>query len=255
MTRVTAEARGVAEVREFESTLWRLSAFDRLKAQSWPLDDSFARQTLLGATLSAELGAMERLEHGRDVLEVFACCVRLRAPALIYLRCGEFAWPVTLFPGDGVYHSPRSLDRASEVQLAGMTVIDIEPPGVRPPGQGLHERVAETSTYHPLDPALWLIALHGPRSVLLPGLGGRAAYRALRAHEALTIRAHGAVRPAIDGLHRDAAPLSAIARWPGMDLERAVRLINALYVTSNLLVSRTHPAARAEPQAASPRLR
>jgi hypothetical protein len=32
-----------------------------------------------------------------------------------------------------------------------------------------------------------------------------------------------------------------------MSVERGVRLLNALYLTSNLMVSRSHPLARAEP--------
>jgi hypothetical protein len=40
-----------------------------------------------------------------------------------------------------------------------------------------------------------------------------------------------------------------------MGLERASRMLNALYLASSLLTSRTHPAARPEPRAAAPRRR
>jgi hypothetical protein len=32
-----------------------------------------------------------------------------------------------------------------------------------------------------------------------------------------------------------------------MSVERGARLLNALYLTANLMVTRSHPAARAEP--------
>ena len=38
--------------------------------------------------------------------------------------------------------------------------------------------------------------------------------------------------------------LRDIANWPGMSTDRACRLLNALYLTSALMVMRSHPAAR-----------
>jgi len=35
-----------------------------------------------------------------------------------------------------------------------------------------------------------------------------------------------------------------VAGWPGMSIERASRVLNALYLASSLMVTRTHPAAR-----------
>jgi len=39
-------------------------------------------------------------------------------------------------------------------------------------------------------------------------------------------------------------PLRTIAGWPGMSHERASRLLNALYLGSELMITRSHPAAR-----------
>jgi hypothetical protein len=41
--------------------------------------------------------------------------------------------------------------------------------------------------------------------------------------------------------------LRGIASWPGMDAERAARLVNALYLAGSLMVTRTAAAARPEP--------
>jgi hypothetical protein len=38
-----------------------------------------------------------------------------------------------------------------------------------------------------------------------------------------------------------------VAGWPGMTVERASRLLNALYLTGGLMITRSHPAARDEP--------
>ncbi len=37
-----------------------------------------------------------------------------------------------------------------------------------------------------------------------------------------------------------------MARWPGFDRDRAMRLLNALYLQAGLIVSRTHPAATSD---------
>jgi hypothetical protein len=47
-------------------------------------------------------------------------------------------------------------------------------------------------------------------------------------------------------LKRATTNLREIADWPGFDRARATRLLNALYLQSGLMVSRTHPAATNE---------
>ena len=38
-----------------------------------------------------------------------------------------------------------------------------------------------------------------------------------------------------------------MAHWPGLSVERASRLLNALYLTGALMVTRSHLMARGEP--------
>jgi hypothetical protein len=137
--------------------------------------------------------------------------------------------------------------QASAKGLADLELITIETPGVRPPGHWMHERVAQAEHYRPLAALLWQMALKGPRQTLLAEIGGIAAYRAVKnpAEEGLT--APGALGAAVERLRRQSVPLRDIALWPGMSVERASRLLNALYLSSALLVTRTHPAARNEP--------
>jgi hypothetical protein len=57
----------------------------------------------------------------------------------------------------------------------------------------------------------------------------------------------GALVPAVQRLRREAVSLREIAQWPGLSVDRASRLLNALYLTGSLLVTRSHAAAREEP--------
>jgi hypothetical protein len=64
----------------------------------------------------------------------------------------------------------------------------------------------------------------------------------------------GAMGPALHRLRSEIASLPDIAGWPGMNRERAARLLNGVYLQGGLMVLRTHHAAR-DPAAGSERLR
>jgi hypothetical protein len=238
-------------MRDFEdSTLWRISEFERVRVQTGTSGyGSLARDTVLSPTLVAELYSLTQHTEYPDVIELLAACLRLREPALIYFRCEGLIWPVTVFPAEGVYHSPRNILQAGDRSLAALQTGPVEPPGVRPPGHWMFERVGTKECYHPLLPALWAIALRGPSRELIREIGGFAAYRALRNPAAEGFATPGALGAAATSLHRESASLRHIVRWPGMSLERSMRLLNGLYLTSNLLVSRSHPNARRQPDA------
>jgi hypothetical protein len=235
-------------MRDFEdSTLWRVSAFERMRHETGT--SGFHRSsgpTLLSTDLMSELGQLERSPGGGDVLEIMAACLRQREAALMYLRYGEYVWPVTLFPEPMVYHSPRDLADAARPAMANMSLLEIEPPGVRSPGEWLRQAGEHAQHYRPLLPMLWAVALYGPRRRVLAEIGGTAAYRVVRAPPP-ELSAPGALGAAAERLRREAASLRGVAAWPGMDAERAARLVNALYLAGSLMVSRTAAAARPEP--------
>jgi hypothetical protein len=235
-------------MRDFDSTLWRISAFERARQAG---EDSpglnFDRPTLLPTTLLADLQRLEANPAANDVVEVIAACIRNREAALLYLAHGPYVWPVTLFPRQELYHSPVDVtDIAAETSLSKLTLISAEPPGIMPPGHSRHELVAAADKYRPISKLLWAVALNGPRDYVLNEIGGKAAYRLSGRIEELP-GALGALQPAAIRLRQDSASLRDIAAWPGMSPQRAARLLNALYLTGSLMVTRSHPAARDEP--------
>lgn len=234
-------------MRDFEdSTLWRVSVFERMRAEGL-LGRGDGNTTLLPSTLLRDLQQLESEPGGTELLEVLASCVRHREAALLELQLDGLVWPLTLFPLHGLVHSPRNLLDEPPATLVGLKLVAVEPAGVRPPGHWMHERVAAAERYRPLQPLLWALALHGPRHALLKEIGGTAAYRATPQPQARGLPTPGALGPALERLRRESVPLRAIAGWTGMSVERASRLLNALYLTQGLLLTRTHPAARAEP--------
>lgn len=231
------------------SSLWRISEFRRARNEGrMDLIQGADRPTLLPTTLLAELRRLQADGANGDVLEVIAACLRNHEAALLYLEQGAFVWPVTVFPREGLYHSPRdAASMASGFAISRLRLLSAEPPGVRAPGSILHERVASPDKYYPLAGLLWIVALHGPRSALLSEISGRVAYRVVFSNTRDLPPSRGAVSSTIVRLERQSAPLGEIARWPGMSVERASRLLNALYLCGALLTSRSHPAARSAP--------
>jgi hypothetical protein len=236
-------------MRVFEdSTLWRISAFERMRNDTGT--SGFSRlegPSIIPTTLQADLYRMDERSAERDVLEVIAACLRHREPALLYLHHEELVWPVTVFPNHMLYHSPRDMVEACRHGLDDLRLIMLEPPGVRPPGHWMHERVANTEHYRAMAPLLWSMALQGPRRTTLNEVGGTAAYRALKHPNNEGLACSGAVSSAVERLRRESASLRDIASWPGMSLERASRLLNGMYLISALMITRSHPSARSAP--------
>lgn len=231
---------------DFEhSSLWRISAFERQRSSGHTASGT---TTLLPTTLLADLRRLSpHATGGEDVLEVVAACQRHREAALLYLSCGPRVWPVTVFPARSLYHSPRSVADAGPPEVLGrLRLLDIEPPGVRPPGDHRHERVARAELYRPLGELLWALSLYGPRHALLGAIPGDARYRLAAGVDAAALPRGGALAPSIARLHAAGAGLRDIAGWPGMSLERASRLLNGLYLTGSLIVLRRPDAGRRE---------
>ncbi|MBI3155583.1 MAG: hypothetical protein HYZ20_09245 [Burkholderiales bacterium] len=217
-----------------EPGLWRISAFERERAAA------AAATTLLPTTLLADLRRMRPTPGGgQDVLEVAAACVRHRESALLYLGCGPLVWPVTLFPAQALYHSPRAADdEVPAAALPRLRLLSAERSQLRPPGHFEHDRIGHAAHYRPLPSLLWALAVQGPRQALLDEIPADARYRLAAGVDLRLARRGGALGPSIDRLRAGAATLRDMSGWPGMGVERASRLLNALYLTGSLMILR-----------------
>lgn len=236
-------------MRDFEhSTLWRVSAFERERLRTGhSYFTGLDGPTLLPTTLMADLQRLQQDPTNDDVLEVVAACLRHREPALLVLQLDQLVWPLTVFPAERLVHAPRDLAASDAASLARLQLLSAEPPGLRPPHHWDAERVGLREHYRPLDPLLWRLALDGPRRSVLGEIGGRAAYRLAGGTDMGSLPLQGVLGAALKRLKGETASLAEIAQWPGCSAERACRLVNALYLTQHLLVTRAHPAARHPP--------
>lgn len=204
----------------------------------------------LGESLMQDLVRFERDGHKGELLEVLAACVRHGRNLLVHLQIEDRMLPLSVFPSDGLVHMPLPIETFLEMPLGDLRVINYEPPSLRPPNEKRHGLArllpADAPVFTPLAPLLWELALRGSRDELLPEIAGTAAYRIAPGMDLRVLNLVGSLAAAAQKLQKQTSNLREIAAWPGFDRQRAMRMLNGLYLQAGLMVSRSHPAATNE---------
>lgn len=200
-------------------------------------------------SLLADLQRCDTEEQRSEPLDVLAACVRHAQPVTVHLQCGDRAVPLTIFPRERLLHCPLPMDALLAQRQPDLQVIHIEAALLSAPASARSSRedgngyaIADLC-FHPLGAILWDLALKGGRRELLPEIVGPAVYRVSFGLDMGDVTMSGTMLSAVYRLRRDPCRLRDIASWPGFDRERATRLLNALYLQSGLIVSRSHPDA------------
>lgn len=204
--------------------------------------------TLAGATRLSSLGplllkdlqrfdARARAGEGLEVMEVLAAAVRHSRPLRLMVEHGDHILPLTVRPRERLVQAPLPAAAWDALHWPGLRVLQVEPAGPAPGDD------SAAMPAIPLGPVLWALALRGARAELLPEIVGPAAYRIAPTTDLAALDLGNVLGVAVARLQRETAALDDIARWPGMNRERASRLLNGLYLQAGLIVSRAHPAA------------
>ena len=240
-----------------EPELMRASAFERylrdLDGPDSGGDTISSRISQLSPTLRDDLLRFERSNGGSEAMEVVAACLRHAANLTIHLQCDERVVPLTVFAPERLIHCPVPIQDLVQRYLPQARVMHIEPATLRPPGHAQVSLVGADEMHHPIEPLLWQLAMRGQRRKLLPEIAGPAVYRIAPGLDVETLPARGALMAAVRRLAIEPVSLRELANWPGLDRDRASRLLNALYLRAGLIVSRAHPAAGGERRPSSPR--
>lgn len=204
---------------------------------------ALTRLSQLNPSLMQDLMRFEQDGRQTELLEVVAACVRHARSLVIYLQHGEHVLPLTLFPLERLAHCPMPMVDFLAGNLAHLVVMRVEPSLLSAPGDPDGGMVAPRHFYHPLGPVTWDLAMRGSRELLLPEIGGVAAYRIAAGSQLRDVPMSGTVRAAVHRMQRRSANLRDIAHWAGFNRGSAMRLLNALYLQGSLIVSRTAPSA------------
>jgi hypothetical protein len=226
------------------SALQRVSDFHRRRELAVMVGDArpdlLSGNTRLGPLNPSLLQDLQRFDprqaagDGLDVLEVVAAALRHNRALRLHLQWQDRVIPLTVLPASRQMHATVPMPELLALRLPDLGVLRVEGTS------GLDIAPAELQ---PLGPLLWTLALCGARSALLPEIAGPACYRATPGVEQGSLALTGSVAAAVARLRLHPVPLRELARWPGLDEERASRLLNGLYLQSALIVSRSHPGA------------
>ncbi|HTP74167.1 MAG TPA: hypothetical protein VML58_18295 [Burkholderiaceae bacterium] len=229
-----------------EPDLMRVSAFQRYLddlVRVGSVDATSTRLSSLSPSLMQDLERFERNGQQSELLDVLAACLRHGYPLTVNLQWTDRVVPLTLFPAERLVHCPVAMPQFLASRLSELQVMQVEPAMLRAPGHRDASLVGESQMYSPLAPLLWEMALRGARDRLLPEIDGIAAYRVAPGVSLRGLEMPSILGTAIDRLRRRTRNLRDMASWPGLDRERAMRLLNALYLQGGLIVSRMHPSA------------
>ena len=204
-----------------------------------------ATHTALTSLSPSLLQDLQRFDAGgpqRELLEVLAAAIRHTQTLAIELQ--QDGLPITLI----VYPLTRQalaltttlpphpvpLSQLLQTDLNLLQVRHVRPAGTSAPDPGQAEVI---------KPLLWAVALRGARGALLPELAGQAAYRVAPGLDLDGLAVPGPMARCIQHLRERTCNLAEISDWQAIGAARATRLLNALYLQSGLIVSRSHPAA------------
>ena len=178
---------------------------------------------------------------GLDPLEVLAASLRHARPLVLHLQAGPRVVPLTVWPMQWQVQSPLSPEELMALRLDELRVLSVQPAkGDAPAPVGAAE-ASEAAMLAPLRPWLWELALRGARERLLPEIDGIATYRVAPGAELGGLEIAGSLQAAVRRLRRQGLPLREVAAFPDFDMNRARRLLNALYLQAALMISRSHP--------------
>lgn len=200
----------------------------------------------LSPSLMQDLLRFDEDKPQRELLEVLAAGVRHTQPLAIEVAWERQSLTLSVFPTERLVHCPMPMDAFLAGDLGALEVRLVQPATLRPPGSAERHRIGNPALYAPLGPLLWAVALRGSRDALLPELAGQAAYRVAPGIALGGLDVPGVMASCITRLRRQTSNLRDIAEWHQIGAQRAMRLLNALYLQSGLIVSRTHPAATNE---------
>lgn len=172
---------------------------------------------------------------GLDLLEVLAAALRHHSALQLHLQDGERLFTLTVLPARRLLRWGLGVPPWQTLHLAELSVLRVaaDADSSAASARGEHE--------FDLSPMLWELALRGARGALLPEIDEPATYR-VNPGASLDVMAEGSpLAGAVQRLQGTTTALREIAAWPGFDRDRAIRLLNALYLQAALIVTRSHP--------------
>jgi hypothetical protein len=179
---------------------------------------------------------------GTEILAVMAASVRHAKPVAVHLQNGRSVIIASVFPREQLFECKTDLCALAPGELFRLRLVHVEP---EDPLES-HEAQADAAgpvRFAPLGPLLWLLAMHGATSDLLPELAGPARYRLSASLSLAGLPIDNVTLPLLQRMRSRPASLEELAGWTVLRRPRVRRLLNALYLQSGLMITRAFPAS------------
>ena len=179
--------------------------------------------------------------EGLDLLEVLAAALRHHSALQLHLQDGERLLTLTVLPARRLLRWALVDAPWQTLHLAELRVLRVA--AHADSAHSAHSAVAPGNGEYDFNfnPMLWELALRGARGALLPEIAEPATYRVNPGANVDVMAADSPLAGAVQRLQGTTTSLREIATWPGFDRDRAIRLLNALYLQAALIVTRSHP--------------
>jgi hypothetical protein len=201
----------------------------------------------LGSSLLSDLRRFAHEPGGAELLAVVAAGVRHARALVMYLQHAGAVISVSVLPREQLFHSAVDLCELPIEALGRLRLLHVEPELDLIGKGGGSPLQPQTSRLGPLAPLLWLLAMHGPRSELLPEVAGPAKYRLAPTWSENGLPIDATLLPLLQRMRGEALSLEALADWTVPQRLPVRRLLNALYLQSGLIVTRAFSTAQREP--------
>lgn len=215
-----------------------------------PVPSTFT--TTLSPSLLSDLRRFADEPGGTELLPVLAACVRHARPLALHLQHGRGVLRLSVFPRDQLFHCPENLCALPSFELARLRLVHVEPETLLAPFAPDGSR-SSSLQFGALAPLLWLLALHGARSELLPEIAGTVRYRLAPGVAVRGLPIEKCDMPLLQHLQGSPASLDELASWTVLQPARVRRLLNALYLQSGLIISRAFTVPPRDPAIDRPR--
>lgn len=188
----------------------------------------------------ADLRRFEDQPLGCGVLAAVAASVRHNSAAALHLWGAE-GQVVTLkvYPRERWVQCNVDLAALPEAALAALQFSHAE--RLQPLREAMP--VCATDSCGPLGPLLWLLAMQGPTDSLLPEIAGTAMYRLAPAPHIDELPTTPVVARLLGCLRGAPTTVRTLAHAAGCTPAQVHRLLNALYLQSALMVTRSFTTA------------
>lgn len=191
-----------------------------------------ARSTLSGS-LQRDVARFLATPGNGELLPVMAASVRHSRPIVTILAHGDREVCLALDPRAQMFECELDLLALDAVQFKALSLQRVDDAGEF----DAHRRSARAGR---LAKLLWRVAMEGNRDEILPEIGGAATYRISGGFRRGLVALPRSLEPVVSRLSGPPASLAELRHIAGSD-PLIQRLLNALYLDSVLIVTRTGP--------------